>query len=84
MGGPAQAETERVGLPEKTGSLLQKVGYSVIYPAHLDGLCCGQAFESKGFRRQAERKSKELSDALLAVSGNGQIPILCDTSPCLY
>lgn len=83
MGGPSRAETERVGLPEKTGSLLQKAGYSVIYPAQLDALCCGQAFESKGLRRQADHKSKELSDALLAVSDNGKIPILCDTSPCL-
>jgi D-lactate dehydrogenase len=33
---------------------------------------------------QADRKSKELSDALLAVSNNGDIPVLCDTSPCFY
>ncbi len=84
MGGPARAETEREGLPEKTGSLLKKAGYEVLYPQHLDRLCCGQAFESKGFMVQADRKSQELSDALLAVSDNGRIPVLCDTSPCLY
>ncbi len=84
MGGPAQAEMERVGLPEKTGSLLAKAGYAIIYPAQLDRLCCGQAFESKGFMIQADWKSQELSDALLAVSDNGRIPVLCDTSPCLY
>ena len=84
MGGPGRAETERQGLPEKTGSLLQKAGYAIIYPKNLDHLCCGQAFESKGFMGQADRKSKELSDALLAVSDNGRIPVLCDTSPCLY
>jgi D-lactate dehydrogenase len=84
MGGPARGETERQGLPEKTGSLLEKAGYAIIYPQQLDRLCCGQAFESKGFIEQADRKSKELSDALLAVSDNGRIPVLCDTSPCLY
>jgi D-lactate dehydrogenase len=84
MGGPALAETERQGLPGKTASLLAKAGYSVIYPAKLDSLCCGQAFESKGFIVQADRKAKELSDALLTATDGGRIPVLCDTSPCLY
>ncbi len=83
MGGPSLGEVERVPLPEKTGSLLRKAGYAVSIPAELDQLCCGQAFESKGFMRQADRKSRELSEALLAASENGAIPVLCDTSPCL-
>jgi D-lactate dehydrogenase len=84
MGGPARTETPRETLPEKTGSLLRKAGYAVIYPDRIDRLCCGQAFESKGYMAQADRKSRELSDALLAVSDNGRLPVLCDTSPCLY
>lgn len=84
MGGPARAETVRETLPEKTGSLLRKAGYAILYPDQMDRLCCGQAFESKGFMAQADRKSQELSDALLAVSDNGRLPVLCDTSPCLY
>jgi D-lactate dehydrogenase len=83
MGGPARAETERDDLPQKTASLLEKAGYQIIYPENLDSLCCGQAFESKGFMTEADRKAKELSDSLLDVSDNGNIPILCDTSPCL-
>ena len=83
MGGPAREDEEREALPEKTRSLLRKAGCQVIYPARLDRLCCGQAFESKGFMAQADRKSQELSAALLAVSENGTIPVLCDTSPCL-
>ncbi len=84
MSGPAREDAERDPLPQKTQSLLKKAGYEVIYPAKLAGLCCGQAFESKGFMAQADQKSKELSDALLAASNNGEIPILCDTSPCFY
>ncbi|MCP4342560.1 MAG: FAD-binding oxidoreductase [Desulfobulbaceae bacterium] len=84
MSGPALEDEEREALPQKTMSLLEKAGYQVIYPEKIDSLCCGQAFESKGFMVQADRKSKELSDALLVVSNNGEIPILCDTSPCLY
>jgi len=83
MSGPARDDEEREALPQKTMSLLKKAGYQIIYPEKLDSLCCGQAFESKGFMAQADRKSKELSDALLAVSNNGKIPVLCDTSPCL-
>lgn len=84
MSGPAREDAERDALPVKTKSLLQKAGYELIYPAGLDNLCCGQAFESKGFMAQADLKSRELSDALLAVSENGKIPVLCDTSPCFY
>lgn len=84
MSGPAREESERDALPQKTMSLLKKAGYEIIFPDNLDKYCCGQAFESKGFMKQADAKSKELSDALLAVSENGAIPVLCDTSPCLY
>lgn len=84
MSGPAREETERDALPQKTISLLKKAGYEIIYPDNLDQYCCGQAFESKGFLKQADAKSKELSDALLAATDNGAIPVLCDTSPCLY
>ena len=84
MGGPAREETERDSLPVKTKSLLQKAGFEIIYPPELDRLCCGQAFESKGFMKQADAKSAELSKALLAASQNGEIPVLADTSPCLY
>ena len=41
---------------------------------NLDSLCCGQAFESKGFRLQADRKADELSDALLKASQDGAHP----------
>ncbi|MEE4134732.1 MAG: FAD-binding and (Fe-S)-binding domain-containing protein, partial [Desulforhopalus sp.] len=84
MGGPARADEEREALPEKTRSLLVKAGYGIRYPVGLDRLCCGQAFESKGFADQAARKAEELSAALLAVSEDGALPVLCDTSPCLF
>jgi len=84
MSGPSMRDTLQESLPQKTQSLLRKAGYEILYPQNLDRLCCGQAFESKGFLTQADRKSKELSDALLVASSSGEIPILCDTSPCIY
>ena len=84
MSGPARQETERDSLPEVTRSLLAKADCRIVYPEGLERLCCGQAFESKGFMAQADRKARELADALLAASDNGVLPVLCDTSPCLY
>lgn len=83
MSGPARAESESEDLPQKTISLLKKSGYQIIYPKNLESLCCGQAFESKGFFKQANDKSDELNRSLIKASGDGMIPVLCDTSPCL-
>ena len=83
MSGPARDENERAALPQKTASVLHKAGYRIIYPEGLERLCCGQAFESKGFFAQADEKSAELNRALLQASRNGELPVLCDTSPCL-
>ncbi len=82
--GPARGAPDQRGVSEAMLSLLGKAGYDVVFPAGLDALCCGMAFESKGFPRTADEKSAELSAALLEASGNGVLPILCDTSPCLY
>ena len=73
-----------VQLSEKMVQLLHKGGYEVIYPENLNNLCCGMAFSSKGFTEAGEKKSDELEAALLKASRNGEYPVLCDMSPCLY
>jgi D-lactate dehydrogenase len=82
--GPARGAPDARGVCEAVLSLLAKAGYDVLFPADLDALCCGMSFESKGFPRTADEKSAELSAALLEASGDGALPILCDTSPCLH
>jgi len=42
------------------------------------------AFSSKGYKEAGATKARELSEALLKASNKGDIPILCDMSPCLY
>ena len=42
------------------------------------------AFLSKGYTEAGTKKSKELEAALLKASKNGNYPVLCDMSPCLY
>lgn len=82
--GPARGDPDPEALPEVTVRLLKKAGYAVVFPENMQRLCCGTPFESKGFIEQADVKLRELEAALLRASDDGRIPVLCDTSPCLY
>jgi len=82
--GPAKDDPDQDALHEVTLRVLDKAGYGVIYPENMDRLCCGTPFESKGLREQADRKAAELEDALIKASNGGNLPVLCDTGPCLY
>lgn len=64
--------------------LCNKAGYQVIFPAGMNGLCCGMIWESKGMPEEADRKTAELEKALLEASEGGKYPVLCDQSPCLH
>lgn len=81
--GNSQAHAKDPALIQETISLLQKAGYEVLFPDNLDNLCCGMAFDSKGFKQQGYQKAKELEAELLKVSENGKHPVYCDMSPCL-
>jgi len=83
MGGPSFGYDESEDVPSKMLSLLQKANYTVIIPEGKDKLCCGMAFSSKGFRKQAKKKERELNEALLSATRNGKLPVVCDMSPCL-
>ena len=76
-------DDRREPLPEVTVRLLERAGFTVRIPENVNDLCCGKAFETKGFHDQARSKITELEKALLEASDNGRHPILCDTSPCL-
>lgn len=71
-------------LSEKMISLMEKAGYEVIFPENLNNLCCGMAFLSKGFTEAGMKKSRELEEALVKASRNGEYPVVCDMSPCLF
>jgi D-lactate dehydrogenase len=82
--GPARGDPDRDPLHAVTLRLLEKAGYEVLFPAKMETLCCGTPFESKGFMAQADAKAAELEAALLEATDGGKLPVLCDTSPCLY
>jgi D-lactate dehydrogenase len=82
--GPAKGDPDKDPLHEVTLRVLFKAGYDVIYPQNMNLLCCGTPFESKGLKEQADMKAAELEDALTKATSGGKLPVLCDTSPCLY
>ena len=82
MGGQRGHDGEM--LPSVAERLFRRAGFDVVYPAALDGQCCGQPFESKGLVESADQKSSELGHALRDASENGRWPIVFDTSPCAY
>lgn len=80
--GQSSESIEDKTLYDTTIELLQKAGFEIILPNELENLCCGMPFSSKGYKTQAEQKSNELENVLFQVTNAGQIPVICDTSPC--
>ncbi|MFO6424989.1 FAD-binding and (Fe-S)-binding domain-containing protein [Motilimonas sp. KMU-193] len=76
------AEQGEQSLMTTTIALLEKAGYQVIIPRDCEQLCCGIAFNSKGYIEQAARKADQLEQALLDASNQGQYPIYIDSSSC--
>lgn len=84
MGGAAAGDKDQRQLSEVMIRLMEKAGYEIVFPAEMDKLCCGMPFESKGLFETADNMSRELEKALVICSNDGEYPIVCDTSPCIY
>jgi D-lactate dehydrogenase len=82
--GPARGDADREPLHAVVERLLHKAGCDILWPRNLEALCCGTPFESKGFSGRADEKARELEAVLLEASAGGRLPVICDTSPCLY
>ena len=79
------APTTRHGLldtPAAMIALLERAGYDVIVPHHLNGQCCGQPFQSKGFPEEAQRVGGELKAELSVLAEAGRLPVVTDASTC--
>lgn len=83
MGQSAKSRSSK-SVVEVTVEVLNRAGYEVVFPKDMEKLCCGTPWESKGFFDIADMKTAELEKELLSVSNNGEYPVLCDTSPCIY
>lgn len=81
--GPARDAEYQQSLQQVTEKLLQRAGYELIYPNIIDDKCCGMPFKSKGMFDQSRQKAEETLSMLEEISNGGEIPIYCDTSPCV-
>ena len=77
---PNQGYDDKRSLQQVFESLCAKAGIDIIYPEHIENLCCGMSFEN--YDDVHERAVKDLSDALYKASNNGQIPVVIDHSAC--
>jgi D-lactate dehydrogenase len=81
--GVSQDYNSKYDTIEVTERLLKRAGYDIIYPTNINELCCGMAFNSKGFIKEGKEKADELLMALETASEKWKYPILFDMSPCL-
>ncbi|MDR3475627.1 MAG: FAD-binding and (Fe-S)-binding domain-containing protein [Devosia sp.] len=80
--GAAETPLGLLPTPDAVVALLRRVGYEVVVPEHLDGQCCGQPWQSKGFPEESLRVGARLEGELSALSANGALPVLTDASTC--
>ena len=77
---PNQGYDDGRSLQQVVESLCNKAHIDIIYPQHIENLCCGLSFEN--YDDVHERAVKDLHDALMKASQNGKYPIVIDHSAC--
>ena len=77
---PNQGYDDDRSLQQVVESLCNKAHIDIIYPQHIENLCCGLSFEN--YDDVHERAVKDLHDALMKASQNGKYPIVIDHSAC--
>ena len=77
---PNQGYDDDRSLQQVVESLCNKAHIDIIYPKHIENLCCGLSFEN--YDDVHERAVKDLHDALMIASQNGKYPIVIDHSAC--
>jgi D-lactate dehydrogenase len=82
MFGAPTRENGMLPTTEAMLELLKRAGYNPVMPEKLDGQCCGQPFQSKGFPEEAGRLGDDLNRNLDALSGSGKFPVVTDASTC--
>lgn len=77
---PNQGYGDTRSIQQVFESICKKANYNIIYPPHIENLCCGLSFEN--YEEIDERALKDLTDALMVASKNGTYPIVIDHSAC--
>ena len=77
-------ETQKPSTSTAFIALMQEAGIHPIYPAHLEDLCCGTPYSSKGYSKAYKLMAENTTRSLWKSSKHGKLPIVVDTSPCSY
>jgi D-lactate dehydrogenase len=80
--GAAETEHRLLNTPDAMLALLERAGFDVIVGESLNGQCCGQPFQSKGFPEQAAEVGGVLKRQLSTLSEAGRLTVLTDASTC--
>ncbi|MFD2648115.1 FAD-binding and (Fe-S)-binding domain-containing protein [Devosia albogilva] len=81
MFGAPETRLKLLSGPDAMVALLERAGYEVVMPEGVNGQCCGQPFQSKGFPAEADRVGGELVARLSDVGGQ-MLPVVTDASTC--
>lgn len=82
MFGAPKSAHDLLAVPDAMLALLERAGFDVIVPEALNGQCCGQPFQSKGFPEQAVEVGGALKRNLSALSDAGRLSVVTDASTC--
>jgi len=82
MFGAPKTEHDLLAVPDAMLALLERAGFDVVMPENLNGQCCGQPFQSKGFPEEAAKVGGALKTNLDALADDGVLSVLTDASTC--
>lgn len=71
-----------VGATDAFVALAERAGVSLRVPKHIDALCCGTPWTSKGMKKGHAIMEKRVQASLMAATDHGRLPVLSDASSC--
>ncbi|MBP1627903.1 MAG: linked oxidase-like protein, partial [Holophagaceae bacterium] len=84
MMGLLPGEPADLSLPEAFVAVTQRAGVLIHIPEQAEGTCCGVPFSSKGYDQAHREVVNRAIERFWAWSGEGELPVVVDTSPCTY
>jgi D-lactate dehydrogenase len=82
--GALPGEEDGTSLQEAVVRVSGRAGFPVHIPRDAGGICCGVPFSSKGYADAHAVAADKAVERMWSWSGEGRLPIVIDTSPCVY
>jgi D-lactate dehydrogenase len=82
--GALPGEPDDMSLPDVMVALAHRAGVGLHIPDDPQGVCCGVPFSSKGYAEAHAHTVNHAIERFWRWSGEGQLPVVVDTSPCTY